>query len=73
MEPLELILDTLRYIFTLIPDRTCKILDLDRIYLGYWVDRCKAFSYKQNFKPQEILDEFPSIREAPNWKPFLNT
>jgi arginine-tRNA-protein transferase len=50
-----------------------RVLDLDWIYLGYWVDRCKAFSYKPNFKPQEILDEFPSIREAPNWKPFLNT
>ncbi len=24
-----------------------RVLDLDWIYLGYWVDRCKAFSYKQ--------------------------
>jgi arginine-tRNA-protein transferase len=49
-----------------------KILELDWIYLGYWVDGCKAFAYKPNFKPQEILDGFPSIKEIPDWKPFLN-
>jgi len=49
-----------------------KILELDWIYLGYWVDGCKAFAYKPNFKPQEILDGFPSIKDIPKWRPFLN-
>jgi len=40
------------------------------IYLGYWVDGCKAFAYKRNFTPQEILDGFPPIEESPPWYPF---
>ena len=47
-----------------------KILKKDWIYLGYWVDGCKAFEYKTNFKPLEILDGFPSFEETPNWKEF---
>jgi len=49
-----------------------KILELDWIYLGYWVDGCKAFVYKEKFKPQEILDGFPILKEPPNWEPFSN-
>ena len=47
-----------------------KILDKKWIYLGYWVDGCKAFKYKTNFKPLEILDGFPPIEEDTNWKEF---
>lgn len=43
-------------------------LDLPWIYLGYWVDGCKAFAYKPNFQPQEILDGFPNILKEPQWK-----
>ena len=45
-----------------------KILKLKWIYLGYWVDGCKAFAYKSNFKPQEILDGFPTPEEPYEWK-----
>ncbi len=45
-----------------------KMLNKRWIYLGYWVDGCKAFKYKSNFKPLEILDGFPSIEENPNWE-----
>jgi len=45
-----------------------KKLDLDWIYLGYWVDGCKAFAYKESFKPQEKLDGFPDIYERANWE-----
>ncbi|HEY9128847.1 MAG TPA: arginyltransferase [Sulfurovum sp.] len=38
------------------------------IYLGYWVDGCKAFAYKPKFKPQEILDGFPHISQEPDWQ-----
>jgi len=49
-----------------------KVLDLPWIYLGYWVEGCKAFSYKPKFQPQEILDGFPSIEEESNWHIFEN-
>ena len=44
-----------------------KELGLNWIYLGYWVDGCKAFEYKQNFTPLQILDGFPSFEENPQW------
>ncbi len=44
-----------------------KILNLEWIYLGYWVDGCQAFSYKTNFKPQQILDGFPNIEQQALW------
>ena len=47
-----------------------KKLNLKWIYLGYWVDGCKAFEYKPRFKPQEILDGFPDISQTPNWQEF---
>jgi len=48
-----------------------KVLELPWIYLGYWVDGCKAFAYKPNFQPQEILENFPSVEELSQWKTFL--
>ena len=45
-----------------------KRLGLRYIYLGYWVDGCKAFAYKESFQPEEILDGFPSLNEVPKWK-----
>jgi arginyl-tRNA--protein-N-Asp/Glu arginylyltransferase len=45
-----------------------KALKLDWVYLGYWVEGCKAFDYKPRFQPQEILDGFPPIEEVPNWE-----
>jgi len=44
-----------------------KRLGLEYIYLGYWVDGCQAFAYKENFQPEEILDGFPSLDEIPDW------
>jgi len=49
-----------------------KVLDLPWVYLGYWVDGCKAFAYKPKFQPQEILDGFPKIDKVADWKPFHN-
>jgi len=45
-----------------------KILELSWIYLGYWVDGCKAFAYKSNFQPQELLNGFPGIEDEPEWE-----
>jgi arginyl-tRNA--protein-N-Asp/Glu arginylyltransferase len=44
------------------------ILELPWIYLGYWVEGCKAFAYKPKFKPQEILDDFPHITQIADWQ-----
>jgi len=43
------------------------ILDLKWVYLGYWVDGCKAFAYKPKFQPQELLDGFPDIDKKADW------
>jgi arginine-tRNA-protein transferase len=48
--------------------KLARVLDLPWIYLGYWVDGCKAFAYKPRFQPQEILDGFPDIQQAPQWE-----
>ena len=47
-----------------------KVLELEWIYLGYWVDGCKAFAYKSNFQPQEILNDFPPIDKIALWNDF---
>jgi arginine-tRNA-protein transferase len=47
-----------------------RVLGLSWIYLGYWVDGCKAFAYKPKFQPQEILDGFPQVDKIANWQPF---
>jgi len=47
-----------------------KVLELPWIYLGYWVDGCKAFAYKSNFQPQEILNDFPPINKIALWHNF---
>ncbi len=47
-----------------------KILNLKWIYLGYWVDGCKAFAYKPRFKPQQMLDGFPAPDEPYEWHPW---
>ena len=44
-----------------------KILDLKWIYIGYWVDGCKAFDYKTNFKPIQVLEGFPEVEIDPLW------
>jgi arginine-tRNA-protein transferase len=49
-----------------------KVLGLPWIYLGYWVNGCKAFAYKPKFQPQEILEEFPRVDRIANWRPFRN-
>ena len=48
--------------------KLAKILELEWIYLGYWVEGCKAFAYKPNFKPYQMLDGFPGVEELPAWK-----
>ncbi len=45
-----------------------KTLQLPWIYLGYWVEGCKAFAYKPKFQPQEILHGFPPLQETPAWE-----
>ena len=51
--------------------KLAKVLELPYIYLGYWVEGCKAFAYKPNFKPQDILDGFPHVSEDPEWEEWL--
>ena len=43
-------------------------MGLKWIYLGYWVDGCRSFAYKMNFRPLEILNGFPPLETEPEWK-----
>jgi len=52
--------------------KLAKILELEWIYLGYWVEGCKAFAYKPNFKPQQILDGFPDVEAEAPWKDVIS-
>lgn len=52
--------------------KLANILDLPWIYLGYWVEGCKAFAYKPRFQPQEILEDFPDIHDRPQWREWKN-
>ena len=45
-------------------------MQLPYIYLGYWVDGCRSFAYKQNFTPLDILDGFPELESEPEWRSF---
>ena len=47
-----------------------KKMGLRYIYLGYWVDGCKAFEYKKRFNSLEMLDGFPDMDIEPQWKPI---
>ncbi|OOY41546.1 hypothetical protein BOV91_10905, partial [Solemya velum gill symbiont] len=35
----------------------CTQLGLPWLYLGYWIENCRKMSYKQAFKPIELLQE----------------
>jgi arginine-tRNA-protein transferase len=41
----------------------------DHVYLGYCVEGCASLAYKAGFKPHELLEGRPSMRERPAWKP----
>jgi len=47
-----------------------KQMGLRWIYLGYWVDGCRSFAYKTQYRPLEILDGFPPLEAEPDWRPF---
>jgi len=34
----------------------CQQLDLDYLYLGYWIKNCRKMQYKQDYKPAQILN-----------------
>ena len=47
-----------------------KNLGLQWVYIGNWIEGYKDFEYKENFKPLEVLENFPRISEKAIWKPF---
>lgn len=51
--------------------KLAEMLGLEWVYLGYWVDGCKAFEYKKNFQPIEMLEGYPPVFEKPQWKPWV--
>jgi arginine-tRNA-protein transferase len=41
----------------------------EHVYLGYRVEGCASLAYKAAFRPHELLEGRPSMREEPAWKP----
>ncbi len=39
------------------------------VYFGYWIKDCPSMSYKNRFRPYEILQGLPNDNEAPVWLP----
>ncbi|MEA2047838.1 MAG: arginyltransferase [Campylobacterota bacterium] len=51
--------------------KLAQMLGLEWVYLGYWVEGCKAFTYKENFQPLQILEGYPPTFEKPQWRPWV--
>ncbi len=49
-----------------------KQMGLRWIYLGYWVEGCRSFAYKMQYRPMEMLEGFPSLDEEPIWRPIAS-
>ncbi len=45
-----------------------KSRDIRYAYLGYWVEACPSLSYKERFRPREILREYPPDNMPPVWE-----
>jgi arginine-tRNA-protein transferase len=41
----------------------------DHVYLGYRVEGCGSLAYKAGFRPHELMEGRPSMREQPVWSP----
>jgi arginyl-tRNA--protein-N-Asp/Glu arginylyltransferase len=39
----------------------------EHVYLGYCVEGCASLAYKASFRPHELLEGRPSMRERPVW------
>ncbi len=44
-----------------------KELGLRYQYLGYWISECQSMSYKAQYRPYEILQQYPADDEEPTW------
>ncbi|WP_437205556.1 arginyltransferase [Planctomicrobium sp. SH664] len=44
-------------------------LGLAFVYLGYWIERCPSMSYKNRFRPFEVLHDRPLDTIPPRWLP----
>ena len=40
-------------------------MNLPHLYLGFWIEGCRAMEYKSNFRPSEILHPDGSWRPGP--------
>lgn len=56
--------------FTILKEiETARRTNRRRLYLGYWIEACPSMAYKANFGPHEILREYVSDDDSPDWTP----
>ncbi len=36
-------------------------------YLGYWIRECPSMSYKANFAPHQLLEDYVELDKEPRW------
>src|SRR5262249_3847680 len=55
-------------IFSILQElKFAKELGLRYQYLGYWISECQSMSYKSQYRPHEILQQYPADDEEPTW------
>ena len=42
-------------------------LELEYVYLGYWISECPSMAYKNQYRPHEKLVGTPADDEEPQW------
>lgn len=45
-------------------------LELEYLYLGYWIEECPSMAYKNRFHPSDILIGSPDDETTPDWQPY---
>lgn len=47
--------------------RYAQELGLQYQYLGYWIAECQSMAYKSQYRPHELLEEYPPDEAEPVW------
>ena len=46
----------------------CRRTGRPHLYLGYWISACPSMSYKGDYRPHELLEEYVGESQEPRWR-----